>query len=418
MSTSAPPSDQNTAAWWRQVDPGAWRSLFAAGAGWMLDAMDISLNTCAILSIGKEFDLTLAKSGALASAPLLASAVGGTVSGVLADRFGRARMLTWSILIFSVFTACTALSGNVWQFVFWRVLVGLGMGAEWSCGAVLVAETWPARHRGKAIGLMQSGWAIGYIFAALLAAWIVPLWGWRPLFLVGIAPAALVMWIRRHLKEPEVWSAQKRSLGLRETLGALTRPPHLSRAIFATATASVLLFAYWGLFSWVPGFLGKAREEGGAGLSLVKSSGWIIPMQIGAFLGYISFGFLADRFGRRPTFVVFVLAAAMLVPVYGASARSEGWLMVLGPLVGFFGHGYFSVFGSMLAELFPTSIRAAAQGLCYNLGRAVSAMAPWVIGSLADSRGLGAALGFTSILYVLGAGLIFLLPETRGKEIA
>ena len=141
-------------------------------------------------------------------------------------------------------------------------------------------------------------------------------------------------------------------------------------------------------------------------------------MQIGAFFGYTTFGFLADRFGRRPTFIAFVLGAAILVPIYGASARSEGWLMVLGPLVGFFGHGYFSVFGSMLAELFPTTFRAAAQGLCYNLGRAVSALAPWAIGSIADARGLGLALGLTSVLYVAGAALILLLPETRGRELA
>ncbi|HVU65041.1 MAG TPA: MFS transporter [Phycisphaerales bacterium] len=404
-------------SWWRDADSTAHRALIAAGAGWMLDAMDISLYTCAILEIGKEFDLSLMGSGAVAAAPLLASALGGTCAGFLADRFGRTRMLTFSILAFSIFTACTATSQNVWQLVVWRVLVGLGMGAEWSCGAVLLAETWPAQHRGKAIGLMQSGWAIGYILAVLLTRWIVPYWGWRALFVVGVVPALLVFWIRRSLPEPGVWKRTARA-PLRDTLATLSRAPYLRRAVVATATASALLFAYWGLFSWVPGFLAKPIEEGGAGLSIVKSWRWIVPMQIGAFFGYAAFGFLADRLGRRPTFIAFVVIAAVLVPIYGHSARDQTTLMLLGPLVGFFGHGYFSVFGSMLAELFPTSIRGGAQGLCYDAGRAFSALAPITIGAIADRRGLGVALGFTSILFILGACLIILLPETRAKEIA
>lgn len=403
--------------WWREPGAPAWKALAAAGAGWMLDAMDVTLYLIALTAIREEFDLDTAQAGAVASATLVASAIGGVLCGVLADRFGRVRMLMISILFYSVCTALTATASNIWMLVFWRVLVGLGMGGEWSAGAVLVAETWPARHRGKAIGLMQSGWAIGYILAAVLGALVLPRWGWRPLFVIGVAPALLVAWMRGNLPEPVIWKKQaseKRGLGA--TLAVMKRPPYLTRAIIATATAASLLFAYWGLFSWVPTYL-SSHDQGGAGLGIVKSTAWIVPMQIGAFFGYTSFGFLADRFGRRRTFVIFVLCAAAIVPIYGASARSQTALMILGPLVGFFGHGYFSVFGSMLAELFPSSVRGAAQGMCYNLGRAFSAMAPWIIGSLADRHGLGPALGLTSILYVAGAGLVMLLPETRGKEL-
>lgn len=409
---------QPEAPWWREVQPAAWKALAAAGAGWMLDAMDVMLYAFALGPISKEFGLTAAQSGAVASATLIASAAGGAVSGLLADRFGRVRMLMVSVLIYSLFTALTATSQTVTQLVFWRVLVGIGMGGEWSAGAVLVAETWPARHRGKAIGLMQSGWAIGYILAALLAAAIIPRWGWRPLFAIGLLPALLLVWVRKNLPEPELWASRsKESRRLTSSLPILAKSPYAGRVLIATATATALLFAYWGLFTWVPTYLASPLEKGGAGLGIVKSTAWIVPMQIGAFFGYTSFGFLADRFGRRPTFIAFVLGAAVLVPIYGASARSETWLMVLGPLVGFFGHGYFSVFGSMLAELFPSSVRGTAQGLCYNLGRAASAAAPWVIGALADTRGLGPALGLTSVLYIVGAGLVLLLPETRGKEI-
>jgi MFS family permease len=185
----------------------------------------------------------------------------------------------------------------------------------------------------------------------------------------------------------------------------------------ATLLAAALLFAYWGLFTWIPTYLSAPVAKGGAGLSLLRSTAWIVPLQIGAFLGYLLFGVLADRFGRRPVFLVFVLAAAAIVPAYGLAARSESALLALGPLVGFFGHGYFSVFGALLAEMFPSSIRGTAQGLCYNAGRATSALAPFAIGALADRHGLGAALASTAALYLLGGALIFALPETRGEEL-
>lgn len=411
-------NEARTTWWWREVDAGAWRSLAAAGAGWMLDAMDVTLYIIALGTIAQEFDLTRAQSGAVASATLLASAFGGVVSGALSDRFGRVRMLMISVMTYSVFTALTATSQSIGQLVMWRMLVGLGMGGEWSAGAVLVAETWPARHRGKAIGLMQSGWAIGYILAAVLGAIILPIWGWRTLFLLGFAPALLTIWIRRRVPEPKAWTSLKVSESpAGDRLSLLLRPPLRSRVIIATMTTSALLFSYWGLFTWIPTYL-SSQDAGGAGLGIVKSTAWIIPMQIGAFFGYTSFGFLADRFGRRPTFIAFVLGAAAIVPIYGASARSEMTLMILGPIVGFLGHGYFSLFGAMLAELFPSAVRGTAQGFCYNAGRAASAAAPWVIGSLADHHGLGYALGTTSVLYLVGAGLMLLLPETRGREIA
>lgn len=411
MNTESPQADAS------RPTPHAWRALIAAAAGWMLDAMDVMLYAFALESIKREFGLTPGGSGALASATLVASAIGGIAFGALSDRFGRVRMLMLSILLYSSFTALTATSQTVWQLVVWRILVGLGMGGEWSAGSVLVAETWPAKHRAKAIGFMQSGWAIGYILAAVLASAIIPTWGWRPLFVVGILPAILVACIRRNIPEPEAWKATRRVEREGSSLRVLLERTNLRRAIAATLTATCLLFAYWGFFTWLPTYLAVPADRGGAGLGIVKSTTWIIPMQLGAFAGYTTFGFLADRFGRKPVFVAFVIGAAIFVPIFGMSNRYPSLLMILGPLVGFFGHGYFSVFGAMLAELFPSRIRGVAQGLCYNLGRAVSALAPWIIGSLADEHGLGTALACTSVLYIAGAAFILLLPETRGTEI-
>lgn len=404
--------------WYRGIDPVAWRALIASGAGWMLDGMDVMLYALALDPIRKEFGLTSAQAGAVASVTLLAAAVGGSIGGLFADRFGRVRMLMVSVLIYSVFTAMTATAHSLFMLMFWRTLVGLGMGGEWSCGAVLVAETWPAKHRGKAIGLMQSGFAIGYILAALLAASVIPHWGWRPLFVIGIAPALLTLWIRKKLPEPKIWSDQASpERGLTGALPILMHQPYLKRAVVATACCTVLLCAYWGLFTWMPSYLSRSVQDGGAGLGVAKSTLWIVTTQLGAFFGYASFGFIADRFGRKPTFMAFVLGAAAVVPIYGWSTRSETTLLIVGPFMGFFGHGFFSVFGAMLAELFPSAIRGTAQGMCYNLGRATSALAPWTIGKLSSSLGLGPTLGLTSLLYLIGAGLVLLLPETRGKEI-
>ncbi len=407
-----------TFAWIREATPDARRALFAATAGWTLDAMDVMLYAFALTAIRAEFGLDGAEAGLLASVTLVASAVGGIGAGVLADRFGRARVLVLSILAYSLFTGATATSRTVAELALWRALVGLGLGAEWSAGSVLVAETWPAAHRGKAIGLMQSGWAIGYVLAAFLAAAVIPTWGWRPLFVLGILPGLLAVWVRWRVPEPEIW----RERGARPEKGAglalLLRPPYLGRVVAATALATALLFAYWGLFTWVPSFLAAPTEAGGAGLGLVRSTGFVVAMQAGAFLGYTTFGFLADRFGRRPVFLAFVLGAAVVVPAFGLLARSEAAVLLLAPLVGYLGHGYFSVFGALLAELFPSSVRGAAQGFCYNAGRAVSALAPFTVGAFADSYGIGSALALTAGFYVAGALLMRFLPETKGQELA
>jgi MFS family permease len=398
--------------WYHDIGRDQWRVLAAAQLGWILDAMDVLLFSFALTAIRSEFQLSSAAAGALAAVPLATSAIGGVLFGYLSDRFGRARALAWSILVFSVFTAFTATSRSVAELVFWRSVVGIGLGGEWAAGSVLVAETWPARHRAKGIGLMQSGWAVGYIAAAILAALVLPRWGWRPLFLLGVLPAFFTWWIRRSIPEPAVW--QKASgpgaAAIAHPIAQLLRPPLRRRVLLFTALCSCLLFGYWGLFTWIPAYLSSPVERGGAGLGIVKTSAWIVPMQVGAFFGYVLFGFIADRFGRRPAFLTFVLTTAALIPVYGLLGRHAAVLLVAGPLMGFFGHGYFSALGVMAAEMFPPIARTTAQGLCYNTGRALSALAPATVGALADRYGMGAALGVTSIFFVCGAGVMLLLP--------
>ena len=397
----------------RDITRQQWTTLFAAQAGYMLDAMDVLLFVFTINVLRAQFGLSAAQAGLVSSFTLIFSAAGGIVFGALSDRMGRARSLIWSILIFSVASAGTALSWNLASLLFWRALIGIGLGAEWSSGAVLVAETWPAEHRAKAVGIMQSGWALGYMLAAGMTALILPRWGWRALFLAGLFPALLVLVIRRNVDEPAIWKCQTvRESGLREIFQTTLR----RRTILASVLATCVLFAYWGLFTWIPGFLSAPVRNGGAGLSIVRTSGFVVPMQLGAFAGYVAFGWLADKLGRRPAFVCYVLAAAILTPIYGAT-RDARTLLLLGPAIGFFGTGFFSMFGAMLSELYPTRVRGAGLGFVYNVGRGCSALAPWTVGYLADHYGIGTSLGLNSAFFALGAALVFTLPETKKAEL-
>jgi len=396
------------------VDKKAWRALFAAQLGWMLDAMDFLLFTFALLAIQKEFGLTKAESTIPISAALIASAVGGIAFGRIADRIGRVKAMTISILVYSLATAGMATAQNLWQLIAWRILVGLGMGGEWSCGSVLVAETWPAKHRAKAMGIMQSGWAIGALFAAGLSALVLERYGWRVLFFIGAAPALAAWFIRRNVEEPPLWEQNRREPS---RWSEIFSPQYRRRTLLATLVASSVLVGYWGVTSWLPAFLASPVEQGGGGLTITKSAAWLIVLQLGAFLGYISFGWIADKIGRRPAFTLFMIGATAVVPIFAFGARSALTLLTIGPLVGYFAHGYFSLFGAMLAELFPTRIRASAQGFCYNAGRLVSAAAPYAIGAAATKYGLGFSIAADAVFFALGAFLIWLLPETKGTEL-
>src|SRR5438067_253247 len=396
------------------VDRRAWRALFAAQLGWMLDAMDFLLFTFAIIPIQKEFAAASSTMGLLTSVALFAAAIGGVLFGRIADRVGRVRAMTFSILLYSLATAGLATSGALWQLAAWRVLVGFGMGGEWSCGSVLVAETWPAEHRGKAMGLMQSGWAIGALFAAAISSVVLDRFGWRVLFLIGALPAVAAFIIRRRVEEPQVWRERTERT---TTFSEMFSPRFIRVTVVVTIVASSVLLAYWGLTSWLPTFLASPVASGGAGLTITKSARWLIALQIGAFAGYVSFGWIADRIGRRLAFTLFMIGAAISVPLFAFGARSALTLLVIGPLVGYFGHGYFSMFGATLSELFPTRIRATAQGFCYNAGRGVSAFAPFIIGALVPRLGFAVVLAFDALFFALGGALIWLLPETKGARV-
>jgi len=420
--TTPSPDTPIGAPWYRTITADQWRALLAAKLGWMLDAMDFLLYVMAIGELQHYFGFDAATAGLLGTITLVVSAIGGLLFGVIADRIGRARALMGTILIFSLASLGAATSQTLLQLMIWRAILGIGMGGEWASGAVLVSESWPPEHRTKAVSIMQSGWALGYILAAGIAALVLDVLdlgpgAWRWLFVVGVLPAFATLWVRRRVKEPEVWTRRSHEYAFLGTFRVLFGPQLWRRTVLAILLTSSVQFAYWGLFFWVPNFLASPVEQGGAGMTLVRSMEWIVPMQLGAYAGYLSFGFIGDRFGRRRTCALFLIGAAVLVPIYGRMSWSPTVLMILGPVLGFVGHGYFSMFGAFLAELFPTAVRATGQGLTYNAGRGLGALAPFTIGALATLPriGIGSALALTSAFFLAGALLLYTLPDTTGQ---
>lgn len=411
-------------AFWKEASLEARRALIAASLGWLLDAFDVMLYALVLAALMTDMGLDRATGGLLGSITLAASAVGGIIFGVVADRIGRTRALSLSILLYSIFTAACGLAQNVAQLAVFRVFLGLGMGGEWASGAALVSETWPRQHRGKALGLMQSCWAIGYGAAAIVTAIVLPRFGWRAVFFVGVLPALFTLWIRRSVHEPKLWKELKARGSSPEARARSLESHPPSRALRGLGGITVALtlmnaatmFAWWGLNLWIPAYLSLPVDQGGIGLSTVVMSSFVVAMQVGMWFGYVTFGFISDGFGRKPTYVAYLIAASLLVFAY-STLRTPVALLMLGPFVAFFGTGYFSGFGAITAEVYPTSIRATAQGFTYNIGRLASAVAPFVVGTMAQTNGFGRAFTMTAAAFLIAAAFWIFIPETRGREL-
>ncbi|GAC1662112.1 MAG: MFS transporter [Acidobacteriaceae bacterium] len=407
-------------AWWRESSGAARSALLAASFGWMLDSFDVMLFALLLPALMLDLGLSRQTAGVLGSVTLVTAALGGVVFGFVADRFGRTRALIASMLVYAIATAACGVAQNVTQLAAFRAILGFGMGGEWASGAALVAETWSARHRSKALGIMQSSWAIGYALAALVTGVLLPWKGWRVVFFVGILPALITLFIRRNVEEPELWKAQvgsPASMSPRKGLRLIFRKGIRRTTIAVTCMNACTLFAWWGFNSWIPSFLSLPRSRGGIGVSVHAMSGMIIAMQVGMWCGYVSFGFLSDAFGRKRCYLAYLALAATLATLYGR-VHSPLLLLLLGPLLAFFGTGYFSGFATITAELYETPVRATAQGFTYNLGRLASAAAPFTVGSLTQTHGFGTAFTLCGIAFLVAAISWVWIPETKGLPFA
>ena len=401
---------------WRDSSVAQRNTLLAAFLGWMLNAFDVMLYSLMVTRLMSVFGMDQATAGLLNALTLAASAAGTVLFGLLADRFGRRQMLNYSIITYSVFTFACGLASSVVMLALLRFLVGVGMGGEWNCGAALVAETWPTRWRGRAMGIVLSGWAAGYALAAIVSGLILALADWRWVFFVGLLPALLTIWIRRKVPEPEIWKHSRErpvSSAEQKMLWRAARPRLLALLTMNTFG----MFAWWGLFSWIPAYLALPQSQGGRNFQMLGVATLLIVLNLaGMFPGYLSFGVFADRFGRKRSVIFYLAAASLLVPFF-AAAREPAAILVAGCMTAFFGTGFFAGSGTLGNELFPTPIRATALGLSYNLARGLSAAAPWVIGRLGETRGLSWAFLACGIAYGAAAITGLWVPETRGLEL-
>jgi MFS family permease len=404
-------------SWFKALGEKGRRGFRAAFAGYMLDAFDLIVLTLSLAAIGTTFGVGTGATGALSTVTLSASAVGGILGGVLADKIGRARTLILSVAIYSVFTFLSGIASSYEMLMVFRVFQGIGFGAEWGVGAVLVAELVRPESRGKALGVIQSAWAVGWALAVVAYLITFGLFAeteaWRVLMCLGILPAFLILYIRRNVEDPEVFQkadTKKDELPLKQILqGKL-----LKTTIAASLLATGIQGGYYAMFTWIPTYLKTERD-----LTVVGTSGYLFVVIAGSFLGYLTAGMVHDRLGRKKTFALFAsLAGAALVLYFLVPEGSNTTLLLVGFPLGFFASGCFSGFGSYLSELFPTRARGTGGGFCYNVGRGLGALFPGIIGFLAAAIGLGGAVAFGVFGYVLAICALAALPETHGRQFA
>ena len=418
----------------RLATPGQRRTLLAAALGWALDAFDAMLYSLVLALLMRDLGMSKTTAGLLGTLTLLASGVGGLLFGFLADRIGRKRALMASILTYSVCSFASGLATSIAMLAAARFALGLGMGGEWNTGAALVAETWPTEFRAKAISMVQSSWAIGFAGAALVAGPVSRYFGWRAVFFVGILPALLTLWIRRGVPESAMWETRDSLQPSNATarignagrevasyvstqFSVIFRPPYVRHTVALLLFNFFAMFSWWGLFTWMPPYLSLPVSQGGRGFGVIGTTTLLVTLNLfGMFPGYASFGWIADRLGRRKAFLFYSLTAVLLIPLY-ATARSPIMLMILGTLVAFFGTGMFSGSGIVGSEIFPTGVRARALGFTYSGARTLSAVAPLVIGRVAQSKGLSWAFYLCAAGYLSAALMTTQLPETRGKTL-
>jgi MFS family permease len=409
--------------WLQQTTPDERRALLAAYLGYGLDGFDFMIYSFIIPTLLNLWSISKAEAGYIASGTLITSAIGGWAAGVLADRYGRARILQLTVLWFAAFTFLSGFTHSFAQLFFTRAMQGFGFGGEWAVGSVLVAEIIDARHRGKAAGLVQSSWSLGWA-AAALAFWVIsalapPQWAWKIVFWLGLLPGLLIIYIRRRVPEPPVF-LKMRAQRLNPQLEAAPRGGYLDifrgsllrTTLLATLLSTGMLGAYYSVTTWLPTFLATERH-----LSVGSTTSYVLMVIVGSLAGYLTSGWLADRMGRRRGFILFACCAAVLILLYTHLPVAGGMFMIGFPL-GFFVLGIFSGMGACLAELYPGRVRGSGQGFSYSVGRGIGGFCPSLIGVLSSHLSLSDAIaGFTIAAYAVVIVAAWALPETKGRTL-
>ncbi|HXY89353.1 MAG TPA: MFS transporter [Xanthobacteraceae bacterium] len=411
-------TDTHPTRWYSEMTPVGKRTFWACIGGWIMDAMDVQIYSFVIPTIIAAFAISNADAGLIGTATLLTSAFGGWVAGALSDRFGRMRALQITILWFAFFTFLCGFAQNYTQLFIFRALMGFGFGGEWACAAVLVGEVIRPQSRGKAVGAMQSGWAVGWAIALLLYlvffTYLPKETAWRALFWVGLTPALLVFYIRRYVDEPDVFKATQKNLsaeGAQANFLEIFSPTILKTTFLTSLLTTGAQGGYYAITIWLPTFLRTERK-----LTVIGTSGYIAVIILGSLIGYWVSAWLADRIGRRSNFILYAICSIITVMLYTQLPVDDTTMLFLGFPLGFFASGIFSGMGSFLTELFPTRIRGSGQGFAYNFGRGVAALNPFFVGLLSATLPLGQSIGvFAIIAYGIVILAASLLPETKGR---
>ncbi|MCF0155992.1 MAG: MFS transporter [Veillonella sp.] len=399
-----------------QVNSYGWKAVLGSALGYAMDGFDLLILGFMLTAISGDLGLTTAEAGSLVTWTLVGAVIGGLIFGALSDKFGRVRVLTWTIVLFAVFTGLCAFAQGYWDLLVYRTIAGIGLGGEFGIGMALAAEAWPAKHRAKATSYVAIGWQLGVLAAALLTPALLPHIGWRGMFLVGIIPA-LVAWVMRaRLHEPEVFvkhAEEEAKLSALDSFKLLVKDKATFKISLGIAIlTSVQNFGYYGIMIWLPNFLSKQL-----GFSLTKSGLWTAVTICGMLLGIWIFGRLADRIGRKPTFIIFQIGAVISILVY-SQLTDPDTMLVAGALLGMFVNGMMGGYGAIMAEAYPTTARATAQNVLFNIGRAVGGFSPMVVGMVIAAYNYQMAIGFLAIIYVIDMlATIFLIPELKGKEL-
>lgn len=395
------------------VTPEAWKALAGSALGYAMDGFDLLILGFMLHAISGALGFGPAQGASLVTATLFGAVAGGFLFGILADRMGRVRVLTWTILLFAVFTGLCAFAQGYWDLLAYRTIAGLGLGGEFGIGMALVAEAWPASQRGRASSYVGLGWQGGVLAAALLTPILLPTIGWRGMFLVGIFPAVVAWFIRRSLHEPEIFVAHQARASAGLSLRLLVADAETARrSLGMVILCSVQNFGYYGVMIWLPNYLSTRFH-----FSLTRSGAWTAVTIVGMALGIFIFGQVADRIGRKPSFITWMIGAAVMVVVYSRLTDPTS-LLIGGAVMGFFVNGMLGGYGALMSELYPTEARATAQNVLFNLGRAVGGFGPVVVGGLAASHGFSTAIALLSLLYILDiVAMWFLIPERRGAAL-